>query len=388
MSTKPEKEIKYVLNHPDLSDDQRDVLKRFDRENKVNGLALTTRANYLMGIKDFAIKVGKPFKDVEKPDVMDYFDMLEVSPSTMQVYKVYIKRFFQWLHGCDRREYPDCVKWVKSTPNHIQKLPQHIPTPEEVKAMVGSADNLRDPALVITHYESACRPSETLGVNIEDVTFDQYGCVIMVHGKTGDRRIRLFDAAPYLAQWINHHPRKDDIKAPLFPTFGRGGYGARLGYSGFRQILLTLGKRAKIKKDVNPHIFRHSRLTELAKELQESELKVIAGWTGDSKMPKIYVHLSGADLDKKMLENRGLLPKEERKKKSDLAPRPCPRCEMENPATAKFCNKCSAVLDLKTAMELEKRMDVTDDKIVKLLQDEEVQALMAKKMAELGLAST
>lgn len=46
---------------------------------------------------------------------------------------------------------------------------------------------------------------------------------------------------------------------------------------------------------------------ELAKTLSESELKVFAGWTAHSPMAKLYIHLYGDDVDRKMLEKVGFL---------------------------------------------------------------------------------
>ena len=65
-----------------------------------------------------------------------------------------------------------------------------------------------------------------------------------------------------------------------------------------------------IKKKIYPHLLRHSRLTELAKELTEQELKVFAGWVAGSNMAQIYVHLSGSDVSNKLLSNAGLIDTE------------------------------------------------------------------------------
>jgi integrase/recombinase XerD len=40
-----------------------------------------------------------------------------------------------------------------------------------------------------------------------------------------------------------------------------------------------------IKKAVNPHAFRHSRATFMAKHLKEPEMREFFGWGKDSEMP-------------------------------------------------------------------------------------------------------
>ena len=67
-----------------------------------------------------------------------------------------------------------------------------------------------------TAYESACRPHEFLGLRKSDIAFDDYGAILYVRkGKTGARRIRVVEAAPLLANWIENHPLKDK-DAPLW----------------------------------------------------------------------------------------------------------------------------------------------------------------------------
>jgi len=66
--------------------------------------------------------------------------------------------------------------------------------------------------------------------------------------------------------------------------------------------LRKLAENAGIKKDVHPHLLRHSRATHLTqKGLNEPHLRKFFGWTRNSDTPSIYVHLSGRDTDKAIL---------------------------------------------------------------------------------------
>ena len=101
-------------------------------------------------------------------------------------------------------------------------------------------------------------------------------------------------------------------------------------------------------------------------------------------MPATYVHLSGRDVDDAILKMRGLKSKEE-EVKSTLAPKKCPRCDLVNKATGKFCNRCGAILDVQTAVAMQDEIEGLDDKFSTLLQDEDVQKLLMRKMVELGI---
>ena len=107
-------------------------------------------------------------------------------------------------------------------------------------------------------------------------------------------------------------------------------------------------------KPVRPHQFGHSRATELAKILTESQLCEYMGWVQGSKEASTYVHLSGRDTDKAILAMHGLI--EEDVSKDKLQPIECLRCGIKNDPAAKFCSGCSLGLDEKSVMEYDNKM--------------------------------
>ena len=97
-----------------------------------------------------------------------------------------------------------------------------------------------------------------------------------------------------LLNGLNHHPYKDNPEVALWTTIRNPKSSLTLETSGADKLLKKYAQRAGIKKRVYCHLLRHSRLTSLAKQFSESELKVIAGWSGDSQQPKTYIHLMEA----------------------------------------------------------------------------------------------
>ena len=87
--------------------------------------------------------------------------------------------------------------------------------------------------------------------------------------------------------------------------------------------------------------------------LKESELRIFAGWESDSKMPAVYLHISGEDVEGKILAAHGITTREETKaREEELKPVECPRCKTKNPVGAKYCFTCSMILDHKLAVEV------------------------------------
>ena len=170
-------------------------------------------------------------------------------------------------------------------------------------------------------------------------------------GKTGTRRIRLVASVPSLSAWLDVHPYRDDKEGWLWLGQSTLNRNERLSYAGLKKMLRELASKAKIQKPVNPHNFRHSRATELAKSLTEAQLCMIMGWVQGSKQAATYVHLSQRDTDKAILKLHGLLEMEE--EEPGLMAVKCPRCKQHNNPGARFCRTCGMALDSQAALDAE-----------------------------------
>jgi len=159
--------------------------------------------------------------------------------------------------------------------------------------------------------------------------------------------------------------------------------GEYMSQVGIQHRILIIAARAEIKKHVHPHLFRHSRLTDLAKSgFNEAQLRKFAGWAGSSKMAAVYIHLSGQDIDDKLLEISGI-KKAESKDNGILKPKDCPRCGKINPATFKVCQKCWMPLDLKTVMEIEEKRRLTDSVMDRLMERHNVRDFLEQELVEI-----
>lgn len=136
-------------------------------------------------------------------------------------------------------------------------------------------------AIVLLLWDGALRGSELAHLNIGDFHPDGRETTIIVHGKFGTRKIRLIESALAIQSWIEQHPDKEKTDAPLFITKRK--YDCeyrRLANNTLKSTLIEMAKKSRVEKNINPHAFRHGRLTDLAKKgLTESELRTIAGWS-------------------------------------------------------------------------------------------------------------
>ena len=161
---------------------------------------------------------------------------------------------------------------------------------------------------------SGVRIGELLSLNIGHVQFDRYGAVVIVNGKTGMRRLRLISSVPDIQTWINMHPLRADANAPLFVTSRRYGHEPRrMSIQTIENKLKYVARKLGMTKPIYPHAIRHARLTDLTRSngkkqrLSEMELRLVVGWEKNSAMPEVYIHLFSADVERKLLENAGLI---------------------------------------------------------------------------------
>lgn len=216
---------------------------------------------------------------------------------------------------------------------------------DEALKIVDAAGTLRNKALLASLYDIGCRPAEILKLKVKSVIFDEYGAIITLSGKTGPRRVRTVFSTAYLRQW---HSCLNDPEAPLWPSMNKKAGHDYLGEDGLCAILKKAVKDAGIKKRVYPYLFRHSRATHNAGFMTEAQMCEYHGWAQGSKMPGVYVHMSGRDVDNALLNHYGL-KKEDNDKNN---PKRCPRCQEINAMTAGYCVRCGMPLSKDAILHL------------------------------------
>jgi integrase len=355
---------------------------------------------------------NKTFEDITRDELLVFLDSYrkpeQIDPlhkwvGTYNLYRIHLLRFFRWLYSPQveqtKRPIPAVVENIprlKRKEISIYK-PTDMWTPADDLLFLKYCPNKRDRCYHAVSRDLSCRPHEILKLKIKDVVFktirtSQYAEVV-VNGKTGTRPIPLINSLPYLKDWIDDHPQRTNPNAYLFcglkKNFGRALTRSALYsvYMHYREEMFprllqdtsvpTADKetiKELLKKPWNPYIQRHNSLTEKAKILRESLLRVHAGWGQNSKMPQIYLHYYGNESSESLLEAAGIITKA--LKVDPLKPKQCPNCMEPNKPDSKFCAKCRMVL---TYDAYEETIDKEEEKgdAIALLADQ-VSKLMSE----------
>lgn len=353
-----------------LGKENSETILRFYRQLVAEGLGIARQIKYLSTMRRIASLLNKSFEEATKDDIINFVARIEqqdYSEWTKRDYKIILKKFYKWLRSCEEG-YPEEVRWIKarnSIPNTLQK--KDLLTIDDIERIANSTRNLRDKAFIWVYFESMRRLGEILTLKIGDVEFDDLGARLLVNGKMGRDHGRVITSVPLLSAWLNMHPRRNDPNAPLWVTLGSKKTCKQLSYGAARSMLKDCAQRAGIKKRVWLYLIRHSRITPASKILPHSLLCATAGWKQNSRMPSVYIHLAGEDIDEAHCILNGMAKVE--KEDERLKPLPCRSCDGKNLPGSTFCNKCGAPLNLKTAIELDRTRAKLDRLFDKLTED-------------------
>lgn len=359
--------INGIKNHEHCSKENAEVLLEFHEFLFADGLSIPRVGKYLRHLCKIDKVMEKSFEEVDKKDVISFLSWLErsdYSEWTKKDYKVVLKRFFRWMND---GEDPNCTKWVKCTMKNKKSMrPQEVLSKKEVLRMIDMERNIRNRAFISTLYDSGCRIGEMMTLKIRNVSFDKYGTVLMVDGKTGVRRVRVVMSTNLLGNWLDKHPGRKDKNNYLWSHMNKP---ELLSYNYCRKILRKAAERAGVDKKVNPHAFRHARATHLASKLKEAQMNIHFGWVQSSKMARIYVHLSGRDVDDAILEANGIKRKE--KEDDEMQPIVCSCGEINTPVN-NYCNKCGKPLKTRIALEVDEKKEILKEFMKKISEKPEL----------------
>jgi len=370
----------FDLIKKDLSTEDHNLAKRYNITMVKDTLSKPTRLKNLKIFLNLGRLVNKKWSKVTKNDIdhlivkiMDQYSNQGKETETSRDHKKILKMFHRW-YKLGSRSFKEVGDPPETAGIRLKKPSEKIVRENLIdeqdisNLLCACGGNLRDRAFIHVHYEAATRPGEILSLKLKHVKFDENGAIISVDGKTGPRQIRLVLSFPDLRKWMDAHPMKEDLEAPLWITVETNHYGEPLSMKGATLLVQKRCKIAKISKRVNLQLFRHSGATNAAKYLKDELMKIRHGWSANSTMPAKYTHMINADLEEAIFKEFGLGNKKSNVPKT---PKICHVCKNPNAWDSKTCSNCGKALDLKTAIQMEENEKSKTNELEKRLSDTE-----------------
>lgn len=348
---------------------------------------IDTSENYQNGLLKVLIRYAEHlgnhttfYQIQEKEQILDFLDSKrkidKVDPdkkwiTTWNDYLWRLKYFFRWLYnardkGLNAKSYetwntPDFINLkMKRTKRLSPYLETEIWDKDELAAIIKYEPYKRNKAILSLLWDLDARPHEITLLKIKHIRLkEKYGEGEIPHeAKTGSGPMLLTFSFPYVRDWLNEHPFRNEPEARLICNLLTG---SSIGPDQIYDVMRQLKKRIqrlienksikdseelenirhllKVKK-WNPYCIRHSAITADSDYLPEYALKKKVRWSMNSKQGSRYIkRRMGNELKTKILEYNGIITEEIQKKKPlQLI---CPRCDLSNLLENKYCSKCS-----------------------------------------------
>ena len=365
-----------------------ELILQYENIRGLNSIKVQTRGSEVNRLLNLARILSKDFDKATKEDIKLLVGKLgeRYKLWTQAKFRLTFKRFYKWLKQGDDYlmidEYPEEVRWIrkgirKNTEPRVQR--SDCWTEEEIKRLIAVAEKPRDRALISLLTETGARVGEIGGLRLADVYQDEFGFLIHLNGKTGEREDRVIYSGPVLAEWLNTHPLRHNQNAPLFV---QGRDGKALAYQGICTVLKKLAKLAGFEhKKCNPHIFRHSRATLMAEQgWPEPIIKEYLGWEKDSKMLSTYSHIGSKQANRYMLVKHGIKPKDDQS--PQLKTQLCATCHKENEPQAKFCQRCGRPLSHEAILKYNHKKREAYDALNQIADEPEFKEVISRLLAK------
>jgi hypothetical protein len=231
---------------------------------------------------------------------------------------------------------------------------------DELLCILKYEPSKRNKAALALFWDLDARNHEVTLLKIKHIRLkERYGEGEIPHeAKTGTGPILLTCSFPYVRDWLNDHPFRNEPNARLICNSYTGGsikpeaMWTMMKYLRSRIIRLIKEKsiadteeREKLEyflgtKKWNPYCIRHSAITSDSDFLPEYALKKKVRWSMNSKQGSRYIkRRMGNDLKQKILVYNGIMAENELQKKPAVLT--CPRCNLVNTFDNKYCSKCS-----------------------------------------------
>ena len=283
-----------------------------------------------------------------------------------------IKHFLRWLHNNNSCSSSGCLSMENwKTPGFLQikekrtkrvspYLESELWEKEDLLSIIKYEPYKRNKAILSLLWDLDARPHEITLLKIKHIRLkEKYGEGEIPHeAKTGTGPVLLTMSFPYVRDWLNEHPFKNEPEARLICNLNNGSPitpdNIDKVMKQLRQRTIRLLENGEINnhderekleyllktKKWNPYCVRHSAITADSDYLPEYALKKKVRWSMNSKQGSRYIkRRMGNDLKQKILSYNGIVPQDELEKKPSVLI--CPRCDLVNTIENKYCSKCS-----------------------------------------------
>ncbi len=227
-----------------------DPSEQIRKEALRRGYSNKTIIAYSRCVQLFLYHTKKDIRQIKREDILNYVDFLigkKYSGNTININYCALRFYFLEILG---------KKLFRSI--RYSKIPKKLPivlSKDEVKLIIGCIKNKKHQLMIKLLYSAGLRVSELVNLRVEDIDLnDLRGWVRKGKGN----KDRQFLISKRIKKELEEYVNSKNLKSFLFS--GRNGtHSVRT----IQEIVKNARKKAKIKKRIHPHTFRHSFATHM-----------------------------------------------------------------------------------------------------------------------------
>ena len=281
---------------------------RVERQLSANTLASYRRdlEGYAQHLQD--VQQLKDYNEVRREHILLHLENLRTEGKTARTVARHISSIRSFHQFLLREKVTTTDPTVHlEMPQVEQKLPRVLSI-EEIDALIATPDRskpqgVRDIAMLELLYASGMRISELIELNIEDIHLTMG--FVRVFGKGRKERIIPLGkgALNAISKYLERARYELQGKYPKTDALFISHRGKRLTRQGCWKIIKEYAQKARINKELTPHVFRHSFATHLIEN--GADLRAVQEMLGhaDIATTQIYTHVTKEQLRKTYLSS-------------------------------------------------------------------------------------
>lgn len=261
------------------------------------GISENTINSYTLDLSQFTEFLNSKniydFKNIRYPELelyIKYLYSLGLKTSSITRKISTIRNFFAFLFN---------ENYIQENPTRDILLPKKrkllpkILSPEEIVSLASKIDvnkklELRNRAMLELLFATGMRVSELINLKVNDINLEKK--YLICKGKGEKRRVIPFSETTkkWLKKYISVY--KDEISSSIYLFFNSKG--EKLTRQRLWEIIKDLRIKSGLKKQVSPHVFRHSFATQLLEG--GADLRSVQEMLGHSSITitQLYTHMS------------------------------------------------------------------------------------------------
>jgi len=263
-----------------------------DSHWELMGYSPRTRERYCLQIRDMGRFLGTPPDEIRRADIRRYLLSAKrergLTNATVYSQVNAIRAFFKGL--VDNGVLDESPAEDLPLPKRSRKLPTFL-TQSELQALLEvSEHSLRDHCLLEFMYATGVRVSEAVNMKVESLNLKDNTAIVKSGKGDKDRLVILSrHAASEITQYL-----RERTHASRYLFTGRSG--TRLSSRYVQKIVSKYAEKAKIGKNVTPHVLRHTFATHMLEN--NVDIRAIQELLGHTSLAttQVYTHVTGERL--------------------------------------------------------------------------------------------